>query len=54
MAMGMVTFIVEGGVPPEVTRWDVHGICNFVAMGAEQIFSLSSVIVAQPLGILPL
>lgn len=35
--MGMVSFIVERGIPTKIIRRDVHGGGNIVAVCAEQI-----------------
>ena len=50
----VVTFIMEGSVPAEVLGRDVHSGGNVVAVGAEKISPRPGIVVAQPLGILPL
>ena len=49
-----MTLIVKGGVPAEVSRRDIYGSGDFVAMGAEQIPPPVCVVIAQALCVLPL
>ena len=52
--MGVRTLVVEGGVPAELTGRNVHGLRDLVAVSTEEVSPLGGVVVAQPLGILPL
>ena len=52
--VGIVTLIVEGGIPTEVTGRYVHRLCDFVAVCAEQIVPLLCMVVSQALGIFTL
>ena len=51
--MGMVGLVVEGGVPPELLPWDLHGLGHLHGVSGEQAFPPFCVIVAQPGGVLP-
>ena len=52
--MGMITLIMEGSVPAEVLRLDVHSGSDVVPMSAQKCAPRRCVVVAQPCGILPL
>lgn len=45
MDMGMIPFVVKGGVPPEVTGWDVHRRGDVVAVSPEEITPRLGVVV---------
>ena len=45
--MGMLALIVEGGVPAEVAGRDVHGLCDFVAVGTEEVVPLGGVVISD-------
>ena len=51
--MGVLAFIVEGSVPPEVVGRDIHCCGDVVAVSTEQIPPRLGVVVTQPLCILP-
>ena len=51
--MRMIALIVEGGVPAEVLRWDLHRCGDVVAVGAEQCAPCVRVIIPKPLCVLP-
>ena len=51
--MGMFALVVEGGVPAEVVRLDIHGGGDFIAIGAEQIPPRFGVVIAKTRGVLP-
>lgn len=52
--MRVVAFVMEGGVPAEVSGWDIHCGGNFVAVGTEQIPPRLRVIVAESICVLTL
>ena len=49
----MVTFIVEGRVPAEILRGDLHRRGDVIAVGAQECAPRVRVIVPKPLRILP-
>ena len=51
--MGMVALVMESGVPAKVTGRDIHSRGDIVAVSTDQVSPLRSVIVSQPLSILP-
>ena len=54
MDVGMVSLVMEGGVPAEVLRRDVHGGGDLIAMGQEQIAPGARVIVAVADRVIPM
>ena len=52
--MGMLAFIMEGGVPPEILGWDLHGGGNIVAVCTQERTPCLGVIIAQALSVLPM
>ena len=51
--MGVVTLVVEGSIPAEVIRRDVHSSGDVIAVCPEQIHPHFSIVAVQPCCILP-
>ena len=51
--VGMVTLIVEGRVPTEILRRDLHRRGDVIAVGTQQCAPCVRMVVAQPLRVLP-
>ena len=51
--MGMIALVMEGGVPTEVLRLDVHSGSNVVAVRPQQCAPRRRVVISKPCGILP-
>jgi len=51
--MGMVAFIVKGGIPAEILAVDLHVLGKHGFFTAEQILPLFSAVIPKPCGILP-
>ena len=51
--MGVITLVVEGGVPAEVSRRNIHSGGDVIAVGPEQTHPCLGIIVSQPGGIFP-
>ena len=49
----MFPLVVEGGIPAEVVRRDVHGGGNVVAVGPEQVHPRLGIVVTEACGVLP-
>ena len=50
----MIALVMEGSVPSEILRLDVHSGGDIVAVSTQQCLPCRCVVVAQPCGILPL
>ena len=53
MHMGMIAFVVIGGVPAQVGQRDFHILRNGFRLGAEKISPCVGVVVTKPGGVLP-
>ena len=51
--MGMMAFVVEGGVPAELVKRNPHSVRKPGSVTGKQVFPLPGVVVAQTGGVLP-
>ena len=51
--MGMMSLVVEGGVPAELAQRYLHGLRKLRRVTGEQVFPVGGVVVAQAGGVLP-
>ena len=52
--MGMISLVMEGGVPAKVLRWDFHRRGDIIAVGTQQCAPCFCVVIPQPLRVLPM
>ena len=49
----MVSLVMEGGVPTEILRWDLHCRGDIIAVGTQQCAPCVRMVIPQPLRVLP-
>ena len=49
----MIALVMEGGIPAEVLRWDLHCRGDVIAVGTQQCAPCFCVVIPQPLRVLP-